>query len=239
MTITVGVTPAGTGSGDSASIQLAIGSVTSGQLIVIQAAKRYNSVDAAFVSGDCTRVSGATIDGFVLDKTTGGVDAASVYGYSAIWSAIATSSGALTVQVAGAADSVWQVSSVSFNGSWDSSRLEASNGATITAFTSSAGTGSSGNATSSGAAVFVGAAGVNSYVDTGFAKDATYTQIYNDTGASLESYAAGYLIKGAGDTDDWHPSFSNSNNGGFSIVVVYKEGASQSRAPKLMMLGIG
>src|SRR5688572_25975197 len=88
---------------NTTAVTRSIGTVTAGSLIVVGGKKFSPSTDA-FVAGDCTKSAGtATIDTVTLDRghnldMAGG----SGWGSAALWSAIVTGSGTLTMQVGGA-----------------------------------------------------------------------------------------------------------------------------------------
>jgi hypothetical protein len=195
-----------------------VGSITSGQLLVVVCGS-YASPNQPFVLGDISKTAGtATLGSFALDKAyDNGLNA-----HTAIWSAIVTGTGTCTVTVSNRPSGAYfDIGAEAFNGSWDGSRAEASNGASGSGTTAV----SSGNATSAGAAVFVGVfddvTGATSYT-----KDAAFTQLYVDAGSPNNSGSI-YRIVSSGTTDaaEWT---ANASIDSAAAVVVYKEIAGGS-----------
>ena len=187
--------------------------VSVGQLVVVGI-----SSDGAgtFVSGDCTKSAGtATIDGFVLDKQQN----SPTDQHCAFWSTLVTGAGSLTIAVAtGGSFSVTGVQV--YNGNWDSSRLEASNGANGTTST----TPSSGNATSAGAAVFLGALAVGNSANVTLTEDSNWTSIFESPNGT--AHEVGEIIDrivSSGTTDDANWTISAAPTRTACCVVVYKE----------------
>jgi hypothetical protein len=198
--------------------------------MLIVCGMKYSPSADAFVVGDCTQTAGtATLGTIALDKTNGGADG-SVYGYAGVWSAIVTGSGTLTMQVGGAvAGSYLLIATEAFNGSWDAARVEASNG--TDSDTSSPV--STGDATSAGAGLFVGAMQNSSASASTITQDAAFTLIYENETGTDDNGSAIYRIVGTGTTDaaEWT---STSLSVGFASLVVYKEAAGGGGGGKPM-----
>lgn len=225
MTITAAGLAGGAPGNNTTSVSHSVGSVTAGQLVVICGMKYSPSADP-FVAADCTKSAGtATLGTISLDKTNGGADGVGAFGYTGIWSAIVTGSGTLTMQVGGAvAGSYLLIAAEAFNGNWDGTRVEATAG-TDQDTTSPV---STGNATSAGAALFVGAMQNNAAAASTITHDAAFSLIYENETSTDDNGSAIYRIVSTGTTDsgDWT---STALNAGMASLVVYKEAAA---APK-------
>lgn len=201
------------------------GNVTAGSLIIIASPSYKFSADDS-IAADCTKASGtATIGTVSLDSQ---VNYATTR-YCAIWSAIVTGTGSLTMQV----DNFPASSNIGlwideFTGSWDSSRLEDSDG-----LASAGGGAPVGNAmTSAGAALFFAVAVKDS--GTAFVPEAAWTGV----GAYVDRDHAIYQIVGSGTTDA--PEWTAPTGATWVIAgAVYKEAAGGSIVPRLMLLGVG
>lgn len=240
MTITAASLAGGASGNNTTSVSRSMGSVTAGQLVVVWGMKYSPSADA-FAAGDCTQSAGtATIGAVSLDRSDGGDDnppGAANFMYSGVWSCIVTGSGTLTMQVGGAvAGSYLLIGAEAFNGSWDASRVEAVNGATVT--TNDQLTPGTGNGTSAGAALFAAALQANTSDASTITPDAAFTTAYENETGTDDNGSAIYRIVGSGTTDagDWTLSTAGTVNGTAQSLVVYKEAAGGgSELPSLTM----
>jgi hypothetical protein len=204
-----------------------MGSVSVGQLVKVWGMKYSPSVDA-FVAADCTKSAGtATIGAVSLDRTNGGDDggAGTDSCHAAVWSAIVTGAGTLTMQVGGAvAGSYLLIAAEAFNGSWDASRLEAVNGQLIITDATSSST--TGNGTSAGAALFCAALQMNTSAATTITPDAAFTTVYENETGTDDNGSAIYRIVSTGTTDagDW--THGTTHVGVADVLTVDKEVAA-------------
>lgn len=224
MTITSAGLAGGNNANSATSVERSLGSVTAGQLVVV-VGMRFSTTADTPVAGDVTQSAGtATIGTVSLDRTNGGETAGSVYAEVGIWSAIVTGSGSLTMQFAGApASSYLLIGAEAFNGSWDSSRVEAVNGQLLTTDSTSSST--TGDATSAGAALFVAGLQMNTNSATTITPDGAFTTIYENETGTDDNGSAIYRIVSTGTTDagDW--THGTDHTGTAASVVVYKEAA--------------
>jgi len=218
MTITAAGLKASTGYAVATSGTHSVGSVTAGQLVTVVVGA-YSVPNQAFVSSDLTKSAGTcTIGTISLDKELDPANAAHV----GIWSFLVTGSGTLTVQLSNRpAGAYFDIGAEAFNGSWDGSRLEASNSATVSASTNI----DSGNATSAGAALMVGVfsdvTGASSYTT-----DGAWTDLYQDVGSPNNSGGAYRIVSsGATDSATWT---ANAGINGAAAIAIYKETAGGS-----------
>ena len=229
MTITVVTNVGGINANNETAVSISFGTVSVGNLIVVAGGKKYNTVNDQFVAGDCTKSAGtSTIGTVALDVVNGG-DWGGAFGSNAIWSAIATGAGTLTMEIGGnASDSYLQISGLVIGGNWDATRTEATNSAAVSSGASAAG---SGNASSVGAAIFVGDFTASNYDVVTITPDGSFTAIYEDE-ASNATFGSIYRIVTGATTDaaDW--TIGTAHNGGHACVAVYKEVAG---APRQMM----
>ncbi|MDH5738734.1 MAG: hypothetical protein OEY77_00245 [Nitrospira sp.] len=200
--------------------------VSSGSLLVVSAA-RWRSFDSAlYIAGDLTKSAGtATIGSPTLHYSA----AAGSHQVVGIWSVLVTGSGSLTLQVAHPSGGTYgSVVAAEYSGTWDSSRTEASNTGTGTGAAAD-----SGNATSAGAAVFIGALTTDHSGTPALTEDAAFSLLGEDEDASARiQHAAIERIVASGTTDSasWTIGASTWVTG----VVVFKEasgggGAASSR----------
>jgi hypothetical protein len=229
MAITAAGLAGGAFADDTTSVSRNMGSVTAGQLIVVGAGKYSPSTDA-FVAGDCTKSAGtATIGTVTLARTDGGSTGTGAFAHTGIWWAICTGSGTLTMQVGGAvAGSYLHIGAEAFNGNWDAASEEAENGALNTGNAITAlGTG---NATSAGAALFVGVLALNTSNNTAINPDGAFTTIFESEDGTAHAVGSSiYRIVGTGTTDaaDWtFTALSGAaGDGGCCTLAVFKEAA--------------
>lgn len=187
--------------------------VSVGQLVVVTVSA---SGTGTFVAGDCTKSAGtATVGTIALDRQQNNATDQ----HCGVWSMLVTGAGSLTVAVAtGGAFSIIGVQV--YDGNWDGTRLETGNGANGTTGT----TPSSGNATSAGAALFVGALAVGNSAVVTLTEDGNWTSIFESLDGT--AHEVGEIIDrivSTGTTDDanWTINIAPTNTA--AIVVVYKE----------------
>lgn len=207
------------------SLSRAFGSnVSTGSLITVIG---FKETDASTVwsAGDCTKLSGtATIGSVSLDKAltvnVEGGDYVSV----GIWSALVTSSGSLTMQIAASGGSYRGLTIITdeYTGTFDASRLETSASSSTTSDSQT--TASTGNATSAGGALFVGGFCDYSANNTAIGQDAAFTVIAEEeNGASFLRGSAIRRIVTTGTTDSADWTMDSSNFGWVACLAVYKE----------------
>lgn len=214
-----------TGSGTSVSVAFP-SNVAVGSLISV-VGWRYEPSADAYIAGDCTKSAGtATIGTVTLDAQLDQVDGGGGRATVGIWSAIVTGAGSLTMQVAGGSAGGFPCIAINeFSGNWDSTRVESTNtnGTSATNTTPA----HSNNATSAGAALFIGGLSLgNSGGSMTITPDAAFTQTYeNEAGGTSQAGSSIYRIVTGGTTDraEWTVPTSG-NNGWGCAVVAYKEG---------------
>lgn len=227
MTIAAVSGQAGGNNGNSAtSVTRAFGSnVSAGSLIVVVGMK-YSPSSDAFVEGDCTKSAGtATLGTITLDRQVQVDTTDADFACVAIWSAIVTGGGSLTMQVAGAVSgSYLLIATHEFTGNWDGSRAEAGNSNSTASNGVSPAT--SGNATSAGAALFIGGLNVNSQAGVTITPDGAFTTIYEDEAGTDDNGSAIYKIVTSGNTDQAEWTIASGTWYGWAAAVqVYKEAA--------------
>ena len=191
-------------------------SVTAGQLVCVSVG-RYSGSSDPIIVGDLTHSGTATMGTWSLDRADTGLTDGSNYSSTAVFSSICSSSGTLHISFAGApADSYWTGAIEAYDGSWDSSRLEAGNGVIQTSSSTALDTG---NATSAGAALFVAVTQVNTGLSS-LTKDAAFTVIYQDIATDTGSSIYRIVSSGTTDSGSW-----TADTAAFygATVVVYKE----------------
>ena len=198
-----------------------VSNVTAGSLIVVVVSNY--AYASAFTASSCAKSAGtATIGTVALDRTshiTGGTPE-----QCAVWSAIVTGSGSLTMQVTGSAGNYWGIGIAEFSGSWDASRTEGVNGATW-----GAGTGGTsrdtGNVTSAGGAVFVAGVAWDHGSTQTVTPDAAFTQIYEqEDAAAYTGHNSISRIVSSGTTDSGTWAFTSTPGGNSAAALaVYKE----------------
>ena len=189
-----------TGSDVSSVSQAFGGAVTTGSLVVVECA-RGGASSGAFEAGDCTKSSGtATLGTISLDCTPRHDDiGGGEYIDVAIWSAIVSSGGTCTMQVAHDAGGYMVLGIAEFetDAAWDGSRVADTDGAT----------GSDGyptvpDITSTGASVFVGGMADLTSLDEGIIPQDSYLTIYEEEdGASTLTGSHIYKIFSGATTD--------------------------------------
>lgn len=217
---------AGANAPASATVSVAFPSnVQAGSLITV-IGWRYRGSNTAYTAGNCTKLSGtATIGTITLDRQHS-IDFGGGFGFGqvGIWSAIVTAGGSLTMQIGGGDGGTYQSIAIhEFTGNWDATRVEATNSnATATDNTTPA---HSGDATSAGAALFIGGLSLGSASLQTLTPDAAFTQIYeNEAGATSQVGSAIYRIVSTGTTDraEWTVP-TTANEGWLAAVAVYRE----------------
>ena len=234
MTITV-VQAGGTLSDNAASGARAFASnVTSGNKAVIACFRSAGASDP-FVAGDCTKTAGTSTIGTVelLEQREIQYEAHAGRMIVGLWAVDVTGTGSLTMTVAGAANNYFGVAGIELNASagWDAGYLED----TAPNSTASDNTnGSTGNAVSAGAAIFIGVLSTSN--DGGapqpmtLTEDGAFTLAFEEGDES--AHAAGsviYRIVSTGTTDsaDWTIS---GNLGWACALAVLKEAAGATAA---------
>ena len=207
--------------------------VTAGSLIVV-AAPAFRSDSSLYSAGDCTKSAGtATLSTFTLDKQQSDtVDS----GFNAVWSAIVTGSGSLTVAIAVPTGSYGVIAADEFTGNWDNTRVETSNGATTIADS----TPTSGNATSVGAALFFGSVAVHNSSNDGLTPDTPFTNIYSEIDGSTHVVGGAiFRIVSSGTTDEAGWTLTAAPVQAEALVVIYREAAGASTGKSLNTPGPG
>lgn len=207
------------------SVSLAYGSDVSTDSLLVIVGSKVSTDTGGFSAGDLTKTAGtATITTLTLD-TSVTVDAVQGKSSTGIWSAIVTSGGSLTLQLAGVgANPGAHIALSEFTGDWDASRLEDSATGSNAADNTNAATA---NATSAGAALFIGGAETFYISTVTMTEGGAWTVIAETEGTSAgtSDAAAIYQIVGTGTTDaaDW----TLTNNLGWSgAEAIYQEAAA-------------
>lgn len=217
-------------------------SVVAGNLVVITVARFTNAGPNPFVVGDISKTAGssALADGFLLDKGQQVLQSGNYYFDTGIFSAKVTTSGTLTVQVGGGnTGDYWDIGITEYSGvDTTASRVEASNSGVDTAGETPA---VSGNATSAGAALFIGCFAVN-ITDSGtITPQAAWLELWeSQDGTTHNTGAAAEQIVTGGTTDQAEWSFSGGGgNDWAAVVVVYKVATATGRNPVPMGFIVG
>lgn len=195
-----------------------VSNVTAGSLLVVSSARWRSSDSTGHVAGDLTKSAGTATIGTPVVEGQGSAGASQ---RSALFSVLVTGSGSLTLQVAYPGTGCYGSIFVGeFSGSWDSSRTEATN----QGFGNSTAI-DSGNATSAGAAVFVGSM---SNTDSGtptVTPDAAFEQIGEDENGSVRivhSAIDRIVTTGTTDSASWTTTGAMDYT---AVVAVFKEAA--------------
>ena len=213
---------AGGNSADATSVTRAFTTdVSTGSLIVIVGAQQ-GTTSGELASGACTKSAGTATLGTISQDVSIAIDVGgTAQAKAAIWSAIVTAGGSLTMQVSQAtANQRTHIATDEYTGDWDSSRLEdTAEAATATNNTNAA----SGDATSAGAALFIGGLATLDAGVVTISPDASYTEIYENEATGASSAIRRIVASGTTDNAQW----TLGNNVGWSAVqVVYKEAAA-------------
>lgn len=201
------------------------GNVTTGDLVVVQAAKYTPSSDP-FVVGDCTKSAGtATLGAISMDRQRAFTNAATNIYSVATFSAIVTGTGSCTMQVAGAVAGSYLIMSVQeLGGSWDASRLVT--GSDATGDLPTPGAPDSGSVASGSAAIFMASLATDSAVSITHTIDAAYTLNYEqEDGVNQQTGAFGDEIVSSNTTDSGSWT-APTTKAWVCMVVVYKEVAT-------------
>lgn len=201
------------------------GNVTAGNLIYATAGK-YDPGSVAFLAGAIAKSAGtATIGAFALHAQD--QNAGDTPHNVAVWSAIVTGTGSLTLTVTGTAGSYWVFGSdeLSATTGWDASRAEATantnpnGGAVSTAQISD-------DMTSAANAAFVGMIEVSTGLNvTDLTEDAAFTRVYHETDGTTGVVGTSMIrIVSSGTTDRIESATSSSGAIDFIAAgVVLKE----------------
>jgi hypothetical protein len=194
-------------------------SVQAGSLIVISCVAWQDNA-LTYTAGSCTQTAGtATLSSIALDydrtvATSGSMPAA-------IWSAIVTGAGTLTLRVAGHTANCWMDLTIAeYTGSWDSSRVETTNEANGTATPAN-----SGSVTSAGAALMFAALAFDTTVNQTITEGNSFTALYEVTDGTTHMVGGSYhRLVTSGTTTSFDATFSSSPISAWSAgVVVYRE----------------
>ena len=213
---------AGANADDATSIARAFpGNITSGNRIVIGVA-RFTPGNDPPVVGDISQSAGtATVGAFTLDRVHNYLYDTGVYLAVALFSAPVTGTGSCTITVAGGpAGCYWNIGIAEFhsdNGSIAVGNVNSGQGNSAAA--------DSGNVTSIGGAVFVGAMGLASAGAITITPDGTFSQIYEEQDGALHMTGSFiYRIVSSGTTDS--ASWTVTSNHWAASVVEYDEPAA-------------
>jgi len=221
MTITAAALAGGNNGNNTTSVSRSMGSVTAGQLVVVWG-MRFSPSNDRYQQSDCTQLAGtAALTPFVMHRQDGGWDG-EFYSDSAIWSAIVTTSGTLTVQTAGAPSASYLlIAAEAFNGSWDAERFVAHAGQLLPTNTTSSS--STGPATAQHAALFCAALQLDATGATAFTADGNFTLVYENETATDDNGSAIYRITSSGLTDagDW--THGTTHWGVSATLAIFRE----------------
>lgn len=193
--------------------------VNAGDLIVV-CGQFYDTGFLTPAASDLTKASGtATIGTPTLDlsdeRSTSGV-----CGFG-IWSVIVTGGGSLTLTLAPGGTYVTMEVGV-FTGNWGTQRVEASNKGYSTADGETSHP--SGNASSAGAALFIGTLAIDKNSTDTITQDGAFTLIAEEeTGTTYQVGGASYRIVSGATTDSSDYTSTGNNGGWLSGLVVYRE----------------
>jgi len=207
-------------------------SVVAGNLVVITVARVTPAGPNPFVVGDISKTAGtsALADGFLLDKGQQVQQTGANYFDTAIFSAKVTTGGTLTVQVGGGnSGDYWDIGITEYSGvDTTATRVEASNSNTGTATPVT-----SGNATSAGAALFIGCFSI-AIGDSGtITPQAAWSELWeSQDGTTHNTGAAAEQIVTGGTTDQAEWTYTGApGNFWVAVVAVYKVAAATGRNP--------
>jgi len=218
--------------------------VTEGSMVSVVAIKYHDTISDPFVEADCTKSAGtATIGTITLDRSHSLSTEAGPSSYISIgiWSLLVTADGSLTMQVGGAdANTYWILVSDELAGNWDSSRAESgNNGGTAT---DSQTTATTGDATTAGHGVFVGALGLNTLAAPAtLTHDAAFTSVAEETDGA--NNMVGEVIRrivasGTTDAASWS-AISGANFGWCAVVQAYRQAAIGDVTPPVLSVPTG
>lgn len=198
------------------------GDVTANSLITIVVGKTQDGATDPIIAGDVTKTAGtATIGSISLDVTDVSEDWQSTYdSYSAILSCLVTGTGTLTLTFN--SGGIYQaISAGEWTGNWDASRVEDTASADMVSDIHQ-----SGNATSDGAALFVGGEHIVCSDETiDWTYDGAFSQVHHYIEQLTAAISQIYRIVGSytEDSADWE---INHTMGASPCLVVYKEGSA-------------
>lgn len=196
--------------------------VTAGNLLVIEVSAFKPSNDAFTVSDISKSAGTATLGAFSLDVSNNFNASGSDYINTAVFTCLVTGTGSCTINVGGApAGSFFNVAVLELSSSvgWGASRLESSNTAT-----GATGASSSGNAASTGAAVFIGGLSTYTNTTTAHTQDAAFSLMDEEEDVAHMTGAGIFRIVNSAETDA--ASWTAPTTFPWSAVVaVYKENA--------------
>ena len=204
--------------------------VTAGNLVVV--ASYTNRTTGVFVAGDCTKNAGstATLGTIYLVKAA---KHSAVDQVAGIWVAKVATGGSLTMAVAGDGSNFVSCvvneysSDVGFDDTSSATLLEASNSAEGTTATAI----NSGNATSAGKALFLGAVAVNNGALITLTLGSGWTNIFSSLNGTTEEVGQGATkIVSTGTTDSFNTTISVAPTQWVAVVAVIKEQASAGTA---------
>jgi hypothetical protein len=206
--------------------------VAVGDLIVV-CGQWFNSGGAVSpAAGDLSKSAGtATIGTPTLDRSDERATSGTC-GFG-VWSVLVTGAGSLTLQLNVGSDYLTFEVFVA-TGSFDATRVEDSN----SGFSTTDGETShpSGNATSAGAALFIGTVAIDKIDNNTITEDGSFTLIAEEQdGTAWQTGAASYRIVGSGTTDSSDYTSVGNNGGWLSGIVVYREVAGVSTQPPRSM----
>jgi hypothetical protein len=214
--------------------------VTAGNLVVITVARFTPLGPNLFVVGDISKTAGssALADGFLLDKGQQVLLLSTQYFDAAIFSAKVTTGGTLTVQVGGGdSGDYWDIGITEYpDVDTTASRVEASNSVTGTATPVT-----SGNATSAGAALFIGCFSI-AIGDSGtITPQAAWLELWeSQDGTTHNTGAAAEQIVTGGTTDQAEWTYTGAPGSPWvAVVAVYKVATATGRNPVPMGFIVG
>lgn len=226
MTITVSQSIGASADGASSIVKATASNVTAGNRLVICVGKYNNNADAPILADISKSAGTCTLGAFALDKVITGT---TNFFYVAIYSAPITGSGSCTITVAGGdADCYWNITLIEIASSLGVPEIENTNGASG----AKAAAIDSGNVTSAGAAIFVGALTTDITAVVTHTIDGAYTLVFEqEDGSNHLGGAFGYRIVAASTTDSASWSAPNSGSGAnytaWSVALaVYKDPAA-------------
>ena len=195
---------AGNSAANTTSISKAFTSnVTSGNLLVIYAAK-YSPSGDFFVVGDCTKSAGtATLGTITLDQELQFLDTFGNRIVVGIWSAPVTGTGSCTMQIGGALSGSYLIMGIQEISGADTSgtRVDGSNESS-----GNSGAPDSGNVTSTAGAMFAGVLGLDVGSSTTITHDGAFSLVYEEEDGSTHqtgSFIYRIVTSGTLDSASW------------------------------------
>ena len=208
--------------GDTTSISKAFASNVTANNIITVVGHRFTTSSDDFVAGDCTQSAGtATLGTITLDKTFSHNTSGSNFLVVGVWSAVVSGTGSCTMQVGnGGAGSSHNIGIAEASSSGSTYSVEATNTGEGTS-----GNAATGNATSAGAALFVGGVTISGSGAITITEDSPFVLMWEEENGALHLQSSAiYEIVTTGTTDaaGWT---IGTNTGWSAAVVVYKEGS--------------